>query len=64
MIFIIVDKFTKQGYFIAYIEEVLVEDVVQIYIKEVFVKYKTLNKIISDRDIRFVAVFQEIFIAE
>ena len=27
-IFIIVDKFTKWGYFIAYIEEILVEDVV------------------------------------
>ena len=26
-IFIIVDKFTKWGYFIAYIEEILVEDI-------------------------------------
>ena len=28
IIFIIVDKFTKWGYFIAYIEEISVEDVV------------------------------------
>ena len=27
-IFVIVDKFTKWGYFIAYIEEILVEDIV------------------------------------
>ena len=27
-IFIIVDKFTKWGYFIAYIEEILIKDVV------------------------------------
>ena len=26
-IFIIIDKFTKWGYFIAYIEEILVEDI-------------------------------------
>ena len=57
-IFIIVDKFIKQGYFIAYIEEILVEDIVQVYIKEVFVKYRVLNKITSDRDMRFILVFQ------
>ena len=27
IIFIIIDKFTKWGYFIAYIEEILVEDI-------------------------------------
>ena len=64
MIFIIVDKFTKWGYFIVYIEEILVKNVVQIYIKEVFVKYRVLDKIISDRDVRFVAAFWEVFIAE
>ena len=49
--FIIVDKFTKWGYFIAYIEEILVEKVAQIYIKEVFARYGVLDKIILDRDI-------------
>ena len=57
-IFIIVDKFTKWGYFIAYIKEISVKDVVQVYIKEVFLKYRALNKIILDKDTRFISVFQ------
>jgi len=38
-------------------EEILVEDVARIYIKEVFVRYKALSKIILDKDLRFIAVF-------
>ena len=57
MIFVITDKFTKWGYFVIYIEEVSVKDIVQIYIKEVFVKYRVLNKIISNRDMRFIVAF-------
>ena len=57
MIFIIVDKFTKWGYFIAYTKEILAEDVVQIYIKEIFIRYGVLVKIISDRDTRFIIAF-------
>ena len=57
IIFIIVDKFIKWGYFVVYIEEISVENIVQIYIKEVFVKYRVLAKIILDRDIRFITVF-------
>ena len=53
----IVDKLIKWGYFIAYIEEILVEDIARIYIKEVFIRYRVLIKIISDRDLRFVVVF-------
>ena len=56
-IFIIVDKFTKWGYFIAYIKEILVKDIVQVYIKEVFIKHGVLNKIILDRDTRFISAF-------
>ena len=56
-VFIIIDKFTKWGYFIVYIEEMLVEDIVQIYIKEVFVRYKALDKIILNKDIKFVVIF-------
>jgi len=52
-----VDKLIKWGYFVAYIEEILVEDVARIYVKEVFVRYGVLGKIISDRDLRFVAAF-------
>jgi hypothetical protein len=38
-------------------EEILIEDIIRIYIKEVFIKYRALGKIISDRDLRFVLVF-------
>jgi hypothetical protein len=38
-------------------EEILAEDIAKIYIKEVFIRYRALIKIISDRDLRFVAVF-------
>ena len=64
MIFIIIDKFTKQGYFIAYIKEILAEDIAQVYIKAVFLKHGVLDKIISDKDTRFMLVFQQIFTAE
>jgi len=56
-ILVIVDKLIKWGYFIACTEEILVEDVARIYIKEVFVRHKALNKVILDRDLRFIAVF-------
>jgi len=36
MILIIVNRITKWGYFILYIEKILVKDVAKIYIKEVF----------------------------
>jgi hypothetical protein len=56
-ILVIVDKLIKWGYFIAYTEEILVEDIARIYIKEVFIRYRVLIKIISDRDLRFILVF-------
>ena len=57
IIFVIINKFIKWGYFIIYTKEISVENIVQIYIKEVFVRYRVLVKIISDRDIRFIAAF-------
>ena len=36
----------------------------QVYIKEVFLRYKVLTKIILDRDTRFILAFQQVFIAE
>ena len=57
MIFIIVNKFTKQGYFIIYTKEILVEDIAQIYIKEIFTRHKVLTKIILDKDTRFIIAF-------
>jgi len=35
----------------------LVEDIAKIYIKEVFVRHRALDKIILDRDLRFIAAF-------
>ena len=58
------DKFTKWGYFIVYSESILAEKLLKVYIKEVFVKYKTPTKIILNRDIKFTLVFWEIFIAK
>ena len=57
IILVIVDKLIKWGYFIAYIEEILAEDIARIYIKEVFIRYRVLIKIILDRDLRFIVVF-------
>jgi len=57
VILVIVDKLTKWGYFIVCTKEILVEDIARIYIKEVFVRYRVLDKIILDRDLRFIAVF-------
>ena len=51
------DKLIKWGYFIVCIEEILIEDVARIYIKEVFVRHGVLNKVILDRDLRFIVVF-------
>ena len=48
---------TKWGYFILYIEKKLVKDITKIYIKEMFLKYRLLKKIISNRDPKFIAVF-------
>ena len=64
IILVIVDKLIKQGYFIVYIEKISVEDITRIYIKEVFIRYRVLIKIILDRDLRFIVVFQEVFLAE
>ena len=56
-ILVIVDKLIKWRYFIAYIEEILVEDIARIYVKEVFIRYRALIKIILDRDLRFIVAF-------
>jgi hypothetical protein len=38
-------------------EEILAKDIARIYIKEVFIRYRALIKIILDRDLRFILVF-------
>ena len=57
IILVVVDRYTKWGYFIVYIEEITVERLVEIYIKEVFVRYGVPEKVISDRDPKFVLEF-------
>jgi len=52
-----VNRITKWGYFILYTEEILIEDIARIYVKEVFSRHGVLKKIILDRDPRFIAVF-------
>src|SRR6266702_4732834 len=64
IILVIVDKLTKWGYFIACTEEISVEDVVRIYVKEVFARHRALDKIILDRDHKFILAFWEVFLAE
>ena len=56
-ILVIVDKLIKWGYFIVCIKEILVENIARIYIKEVFIRYRVLDKIILDRDLRFITAF-------
>ena len=56
-IFIIIDKFTKWGYFIAYIKEILAENIVQVYMKEVFLRHRVLDKIILDKNTKFILTF-------
>ena len=38
-------------------EEILAKNVIKIYIKEVFIRYRVLSKIILNRDLRFIVVF-------
>ena len=54
----------KWGYFIIYIEEITAKELARIYIKEVFIRYGLLAKIILDWDLKFILEFWETFIAE
>jgi len=38
-------------------EEILVEDIARTYIKEIFIRYRVPNKIILDKDLKFIIVF-------
>jgi hypothetical protein len=42
----------------------ILEELLRIYIKEVFVRHRVLTKIISNRDKKFILEFWETFIAE
>ena len=63
-ILIIADKFTKQRYFVVYSESILVEEILKVYIKEIFINYGVLAKIILDKNKNFILKFWETFIAK
>jgi hypothetical protein len=42
----------------------MLEEFLKIYIKEVFVRYRVLTKIILNKDRKFILEFWETFIAE
>jgi hypothetical protein len=42
----------------------MLKELLRIYIKEVFIKYRVLTKIIFNRDRKFVLKFWETFIAK
>jgi hypothetical protein len=42
----------------------MLKKLLRIYIKEVFVRYRVLTKIISDKDKKFILKFWETFTAE
>jgi hypothetical protein len=51
------DKLTKWGYFILYLKSITSKELSRIYIKEIFIRYKALAKIISNKDRKFVLEF-------
>ena len=57
VILVVVDIYIKWGYFIVYIEGIIVEELVEVYIKKVFVRHRVPEKIILDRDLKFVLEF-------
>jgi hypothetical protein len=63
-ILIIVDKFTKWGYFILYLKSMTLKKLSRIYIKKVFIRHRVLTKIISNRDRKFILEFWETFIVK
>jgi hypothetical protein len=56
-ILIIINKFTKWGYFILYLKSIILENLLRIYIKDVLIKYKVPAKIILDKDKKIILKF-------
>ena len=54
-----VDRFTKMAYFIRLEENVIAEDVVEAFLKEVWKLYGLSSEVISDMDAKFVEEFWE-----
>ena len=56
-ILIIINKFTKWGYFIVYKKSISAKELSKVYIKEVFIRHRVLAKIILNKDIKFTLMF-------
>ena len=48
------NKFTRWSYFIAYNKNILIKKLLKIYIKEVFIKYEALAKIVLNQNKKFI----------
>jgi hypothetical protein len=55
-ILIVIDRFTKYGYFISYKESLLAEKLVYAFNKHIIGNYEISKKIINDRDKLFTSV--------
>jgi hypothetical protein len=56
-ILVVIDRFTKYGYFISYKESLLAEELAYAFNKHIIGNYRILKKIISDRDKLFTSRF-------
>jgi hypothetical protein len=56
-ILVIIDQFTKYGYFISYKESLLAEELVYAFNKHIIGNYKISKEIISDKDKLFISRF-------
>jgi hypothetical protein len=56
-ILVIIDRFTKYGYFISYKESLLTEKLAYAFNKHIIGNYKISKEIISDRDKLFTSRF-------
>jgi hypothetical protein len=56
-VLIVIDRFTKYGYFISYKESLLTEELAYAFNKHIIGNYRISKKIISDRDKLFILRF-------
>jgi hypothetical protein len=56
-ILVIIDRFTKYGYFISYKESLLAEELAYAFNKYIIGNYEISKKIISDKDKLFILRF-------
>jgi hypothetical protein len=57
LILVVINRFTKYGYFILYKESLLAEELAYTFNKHIIGNYEILKKIISDKDKLFTSRF-------